>query len=350
MIKETFRRNGLEVSFQAKPIDNVAGNGEHIHIGACLKTDNGKVVNLLSPFEKDSYLNIFGYGALMGILNHYDVLSAFVSPSHDALKRLKPDFEAPVSSVCSLGVSPEMPSRNRTVLIGLVSDLENEMARRFEFRAANPHTNLYITLPAMLMSMLDGISYAVESEKSEQELLEELSKQPGEFLGYLKEPYAFRAEKNIFTDYTDEEREKLFGKAPKTVYDVINALKETNGDNDYLKKVFNEQFVDSYCDYMLDRWKKELCDRIIPIQAKEIRDNFYLCFEDEEVIKGKKVIEKLGEYLIRDKKDKKCLRSRIKEAAKDNDYELLSRLFQKFVKAHEEYKDLCQEYQDNLVY
>jgi glutamine synthetase len=101
---------------------------------------------------------------------------------------------------------------------------------------------------------------------------------------------------------------------------------------------------------MLDRWKKELCDRIIPIQAKEIRDNFYLCFEDEEVIKGKKVIEKLGEYLIRDKKDKKCLRSRIKEAAKDNDYELLSRLFQKFVKAHEEYKDLCQEYQDNLVY
>jgi glutamine synthetase len=350
MIKETFRRNGLEVSFQAKPIDNVAGNGEHIHIGVCLKTDNGKVVNLLSPFEKDSYLNIFGYGALMGILNHYDVLSAFVSPSHDALKRLKPDFEAPVSSVCSLGVSPEMPSRNRTVLIGLVSDLENELARRFEFRAANPHTNLYITLPAMLMCMLDGITYAVESEKSEQELLEELSKQPGKFMGYLKESYAFRAEKNIFTDYSDEEREKLFGKPPKTVYEVINALREANGENDYLKKVFNEQFVDSYCDYMLDRWKKELCNRIIPIHIKEIRDNLYHSFTDKENIKGKQVIEKLGDYLLRDKEDKKCLRSRISEAAKNNDYELLSRLYQEFVKTHEELKALCQEYQDNLVY
>ena len=350
MIKETFRRNGLEVSFQAKPIDNVAGNGEHIHIGVCLRTDNGKVYNLLSPFENDSYLNVFGYGALMGILNHYDVLSAFVSPSHDALNRLKPDFEAPVSSVCSLGVSPDTPSRNRTVLIGLISDLENEIARRFEFRAANPHTNLYITLPAMLMCMMDGITYTVESEKSENDLLEELSKQPGEFMGYLKEPFAFRAEKNIFTDYTDEEREKLFGKSPKTVYDVINALREANGENDYLKKVFNEQFIDSYCDYMLDRWKKELCNRIIPTQIKVIRDNLYHSFADKENIKGKQVIEKLGEYLIRDKKDKKCLRSRIKEAAKNNDYELLSKLFQKFIKAHEELKNLCKDYQDNLVY
>jgi len=58
----------------------------------------------------------------------------------------------------------------------------------------------------------------------------------------------------------------------------------------------------------------------------------------------------LGDYLLRDKEDKKCLRSRISEAAKNNDYELLSRLYQEFVKTHEELKALCQEYQDNLVY
>jgi len=350
MIKETFRRNGLEVSFQAKPIDNVAGNGEHIHIGACLKTDNGKVVNLLSPFEKDSYLNIFGYGALMGILNHYDVLSAFVSPSHDALKRLKPDFEAPVSSVCSLGVSPEMPSRNRTVLIGLVSDLENELARRFEFRAANPHTNLYITLPAMLMCMLDGITYAVESEKSEQELLEELSKQPGKFMGYLKESYAFRAEKNIFTDYSDEEREKLFGKPPKTVYEVINALREANGENDYLNKVFNEQFVDSYCDYMLERWNKEIQNRIVPDMLEEMIRTYTFTGTDPKNMKGKRVLEKIVDYIIRDEEDKKSLRTRIKEASQNRDYELLSRLFQKFVRACNELKKMSEDYADNFVY
>ncbi|MFW6263743.1 MAG: glutamine synthetase, partial [Thermotogota bacterium] len=350
MIKETFRRSGLEVSFQAKPIDNVAGNGEHIHIGVSLKTDSGKEYNLFSPFEKDSYLNVFGYGSLMGILNHYDVLSAFVSPTNDALNRLKPDFEAPVSSVCSLGVSPEMPSRNRTVLIGLVSDLENEMARRFEFRAANPHTNLYITLPAILMCMLDGITYAVESEKSEQELLKEISKQPGEFLGYLNENYAFRAEKNIFIDYSEEEREKLFGKSPKTVYDVIIALREANGNNDYLKKVFSEMFIDSYCDYMLDRWNKEICNRIVPVMLEELYRTYSFTGTDPKNMKGKKVIEKLMDYIIRDDSEKKSLRTRIKEASEIDDYELLSRLYQKFIKACEELKKMSEAYQNNFVY
>jgi len=350
MIKETFRRNGLEVSFQAKPIENVAGSGEHIHIGVCLKTVNGKVYNLFSPLENDSYLNPFGYGSLMGILNHYDVLSAFVSPSNDALNRLKPDFEAPVSSVCSLGGSPDMPSRNRTVLIGLVSDLENELARRFEFRAANPHTNLYITLPAMLMCMLDGIAYAVESEKSEQELLDEISKQPGEFLGYLNEKNAFRAEKNIFTDYTQEEREKLFGKSPKTVYEVITALREANGGTTTLKKVFSEMFIDSYCDYMLDRWNKEICKRIVPDMLEDLYRTYSFTGTDRRNAKGKIVIEKMMDYIIRNEKEKKSLRTRLQEAADNKDYEMLSRLFQKFVKAFQELKKISEEYQNNFVY
>src|SRR6056297_1931297 len=350
MIKETFRRNGLDVSFKAKPIESVAGNGEHIHIGVSLKMDNGKVYNLFSPFEKNSFLNIFGYGSLMGILNHYDVLSAFVSPSHDALNRLKPDFEAPVSSVCSLGVSPDIPSRNRTVLIGLVSDLENEMARRFEFRAANPHTNLYITLPAMLMCMLDGVTYAVESEKSEDELLEELSKQPGEFMGYLQEQYAFRAEKNIFTDYTEEEREKLFGKSPKSVYDVITALAAANGHNTYLKKVFTEVFIESYCDYMLDRWNKEIQNRIVPDMLEEMIGSYSFTGTDPKNMKGKRVLEKMLDYIIRDEDEKKSLRTRIKEASRNNDYEVLSRLFQKFVRACNELKKMSEEYSGNFVY
>jgi glutamine synthetase len=228
--------------------------------------------------------------------------------------------------------------------------LENELARRFEFRAANPHTNLYITLPAMLMCMLDGITYAVESEKSEQELLEELSKQPGKFMGYLKESYAFRAEKNIFTDYSDEEREKLFGKPPKTVYEVINALREANGENDYLKKVFNEQFVDSYCDYMLERWNKEIQNRIVPDMLEEMIRTYTFTGTDPKNMKGKRVLEKIVDYIIRDEEDKKSLRTRIKEASQNRDYELLSRLFQKFVRACNELKKMSEDYADNFVY
>lgn len=350
MIKETFRRNGLEVSFQAKPIEDVAGNGEHIHIGVSLKTQSGKAYNLFSPIEKDSYLSIFGYGALMGILKHYDILGAFVSPTNDALNRLKPDFEAPVSSVCSLGTSPDMPSRNRTVLIGLISDLENEMARRFEFRAANPHTNLYISLPAMLMCMLDGMVYAVTSKKDEKFFLKEVSKQPGEFFGYLDADHAYRAEKNIFTDYTEAEREQLFGIAPKTVFDVISALRKADWDHAYLEEVFSLAFVDSYCDYMLERWNKETVHRIIPERIDEIRHSLFSMPTDSRSKKEKMAIEQLADQLIRDQENQKSLRTRIQQASQRGDYELLSKELQTFIQTHEALKQLIQNYEENIVY
>ena len=42
LIQEVFRRNGLEVTFMAKPIDGVAGSGMHIHLGVSVKLKNGK--------------------------------------------------------------------------------------------------------------------------------------------------------------------------------------------------------------------------------------------------------------------------------------------------------------------
>lgn len=61
----------------------------------------------------------------MGILKNYEVINPFVSPSLDALNRLKPGYEAPVCIVTSLGHSAHEPSRNRTILIGLVRDERN---------------------------------------------------------------------------------------------------------------------------------------------------------------------------------------------------------------------------------
>ena len=37
IVKEIFRLNGLEVSFQAKPVPGVAGSGEHTHVGIAAK-------------------------------------------------------------------------------------------------------------------------------------------------------------------------------------------------------------------------------------------------------------------------------------------------------------------------
>ena len=48
IIREVFRENGLEVTFQAKPIHGVAGSGEHTHVGMGAILKNGKFINLSS--------------------------------------------------------------------------------------------------------------------------------------------------------------------------------------------------------------------------------------------------------------------------------------------------------------
>ncbi len=348
-IKETFRRYGLECSFMAKPIDNVAGNGEHIHIGAGLKLENGNSYNLFSPAEEKSYLNAFGYGALMGILNNYDIISPYISASTDALNRLKPNFEAPVSAVCSLGEAYNMPSRNRTVLVGLISDLENEFARRFELRAANPHTNLYIAISAIMMCMLEGIDYTVNSEKSEAELLDEVSKKGGEFKGYLKEAYVFRAENNIFKDFTDAERLEMFGPSPRTVYEVMKPLLEMNGKNPFIHKVFSEHFVSSYSDYMLERWMSEILERLMPVYLKGLSE-IRRC-EDEAPIDVYRWndIENIMKKIYKDTETEVSLRTGIYKAASAKDFKTLSDLFLELKENWTRLMKSYKEYRNNFI-
>ena len=42
LVQETFRRNGLDVTFMAKPIENVAGSGMHTHLGVSFKIKRWK--------------------------------------------------------------------------------------------------------------------------------------------------------------------------------------------------------------------------------------------------------------------------------------------------------------------
>lgn len=177
IIREVFRENGLDVSFKAKPIIGVAGSGEHTHIGIAARLKNGKTINLLAPEDmKSDFLSTIGYGFIMGILKNYEATNPFISSTTDAFNRLKPGFEAPVCIVTSLGHTPELPSRNRTILIGLVRDIDNPKATRFELRAPNPFTNTFLAVSMLYMTALDGIRYAVNSGKTPADLLAELSR------------------------------------------------------------------------------------------------------------------------------------------------------------------------------
>ncbi len=274
LIDRVFADLGLEVTFQAKPIEGVAGNGEHTHVGIAALMVDGSVRNLFSPREMtEDFLSAIGYGAVMGLLKHWDAVGALVSCSSDAFNRLKPGFEAPVCPVTSLGHSVEMPSRNRSVLAGLVRDIDNPLATRFEVRAPNPHTNTYLATAAIYMAMVNGVESAVMSGRTSAELCQETSKAAGEPAEYLEEARAYRTEEDVFEHFTQEERDRIFGSPPATVADTLQRLESYPGVEKLLcaGRVFTPAILKSYASAMRARWGLELSERLLPANIETVR-------------------------------------------------------------------------------
>ncbi len=315
LIKEVFRSNGLEVTFQAKPITGVAGSGEHTHVGMAVKLKSGKLVNLFAPTDmKADFLSAIGYGAIMGLLKNYEAVNSFVSATNDSLNRLKPGFEAPVCIVTSLGHAPAVPSRNRTILAGLVRDISNPLATRFEVRSPNPFTNTYIALTAFYLSMLDGIKAAVGAGKTTKELEAELSKAPETKGFYLETGRAYRSEHDVFEDYTAEERERLFSKPPATVWENMLNIGKYPEKAAVLTagNTFRKELIDAFVAGALLRWRTEIVDRIIPENAATIR-NAYCLHDSEDGMSSDldealwEKIDALRQYLAKDSVAKKLV-------------------------------------------
>ena len=275
IVHDIFEANGLEVSFKAKPIYGVAGSGAHTHVGANARLKNGKIVNLFAPKDmKKDYLSAMGYASLMGMLKNYEVLAPIVTNTNDAFNRLEPGFEAPVCTVTSLGHSYEIPSRNRSVLVGLVRDIDNDKTLRFELRSPNPLSNKYLVVAGCYQTMLDGIKAICENSKFDTKDLErEISKKSGEKGFYLEEERAYRDENDVFEHYSLEERDKFFGKPPATVYEAMLNFEnypekvKILTDND----VFTDNIIKSFKVGSLDIWKKKLSSRIIDRNIRLLR-------------------------------------------------------------------------------
>ena len=356
VVKDIFRAHGLDVTFMAKPIEGVAGSGEHTHIGVSAKLKNGKTVNLFAPKKMDEdFLNPIGFGALMGILKNYEIMNPFVADSNDALNRLKPGFEAPVCIVTSIGHSAKVPSRNRTVLVGLIRDLNNPLSTRFELRSPNPKSDTYLVLASAYLAMLDGITAALEAEKTPKELEASLSKNAGEEDFYLEKDRAYRSEKEVFEEYTQEERERLFGKAPATVWENLQAFHKYP---DKLKVLLNRAEVidritlESYEEAILAAWSTELYGRIIPNTMDLVREcrkihQEYECTDFD--LLNWKTIQALRIYLGQDEIVKKCLLTRIKQALDDKKYDEASALQIEMQEKIQELIDTYVEYKKNLL-
>ena len=352
VVKEIFRANGLEVSFKAKPMIGLAGNGEHTHLGLAAITADGKLHNLFAAKNpEEDYMSAVGFGALMGLLKNYEVINPFVSATNDSLNRLKPGFEAPVCIVTSLGHTPKFPSRNRTILAGLIRDLENPMATRFELRACNPYTNTYLVLAAAYSAILDGIKMAVTHTTAE--LLAELSKDAGQEGFYLEKDRAYRSEDDVYEDFTEEERSKLFGKPPATVWENLTAFEKYP---DKLKVIstsgaLHEKIIAAFREGALLRWKTELISRILPElrtlvrKAKKIDSTFVT---DQDAYNWNKIFI-LRADLAKDSIDQKSLFTRLINALNAGNYDDASELQIEIYSKIEELKALYDAYEKNMI-
>ena len=352
MVREVFRENGLEVNFKAKPMIGLAGNGEHTHFCIAAVMEDGKVHNLFTPQDmtKD-YLSAVGYGAIMGLLKNYEVINPFVSATNDSLNRLKPGFEAPVCIVTSLGYTPEIPSRNRTILAGLIRDLTNPYATRFELRACNPYSNIYLVLAAVYSAVLDGVKTSIHH--TTEELLAELSKEAGKEGFYLEKDRAYRSEVDVFEDYTEKERNRLFGAPPATVWENMQ------GFENHPEKVaaitvggaLRPQIIEAFKAGALLRWKTELISRIIPEnrdivrKAKEVQATFVT---DQDSYNWNK-INGIRSYLAKDSIDEKSLFTLLIKALHEGDYAVASGLQVEMYDKIEELKALYDAYTKNMI-
>ena len=331
IVREVFRENGLDVTFNAKPIIGVAGSGEHTHFGVMAKLKSGKLVNLFSPEDmRKEACSSLGIGAIMGLLKNYEAINPFISSTTDALNRLKPGFEAPVCIVTSFGTDPSEPNRNRTILCGLIRDIDNPMATRFELRSPNPYTNTYTALALIFVSAFDGMKYAITCGNTQAQLLAEISKEVGESADYLDTNRAYRTEKDVFDDFTQEERNQMFGVAPATVWENVKGyynnpeLVETLSQGDAFAKDLMESFIAS----ILKRWRLVLANRLIPNNLDTVRNMVAIHTDSRNSVDDKRFAEvnDLRFYLAKDSDDRKSLFTRLTDALHDGDYDLASKL------------------------
>ena len=356
IVRDVFRMNSLEVTFRAKPMHGVAGSGEHTHFGLAAKLKDGRVVNLFEPvIRTENFMSPVGYGALMGILKNYELLYPIISPEHDSFQRLKPGYEAPVCIVTSLGVDHTTPSRNRTILIGLVRDQKNPMSTRFELRSPNPHTNTYLIIGAAYMTMLDGIRSVLEAGKTPRELEASISKSWGEDDFYLEKNREYRSERNVYTDYTPEEREKLFGRAPGNVWEAFKSWGEASYEPSKVELItggdeIQTMILRSYREQMITKWTMEYHDRYIQNTMDSLRRCIRLHEDDtnEYDHDNWNRISELKSIIGHEEKYRVSLLMQARNAIESREYEELSRLEIEIEEKLDELREVYNKYQRNI--
>ena len=216
VVKMIAHLNGQTATFMPKPLYGDNGNGMHTHQSLW---KNGK--NLF--YKEGAYGNLseMALNYAGGIFKHARAVAAFTNASTNSYKRLIPGFEAPSILTYS--------SQNRSAACRIPYGA-GEKATRIEMRFPDSTACPYLAFAVMMMAGLDGIKHKTVPIGPMDEDLFELS--------------------------LDEIREKQIPQMPHTLREALEGLIT---DNDFLKPVFTQDFIDTYQSYKFERdvWPDE---------------------------------------------------------------------------------------------
>ncbi|MBW7922234.1 MAG: glutamine synthetase [Rubellimicrobium sp.] len=141
LVRGLARNHGFAASFMAKPYEDYAGSGLHMHFSVLDRDGNNAFAN--GTFEGTQLLQ----HAIAGCLKGISKLTLVFAPHANSYDRLVPESHAP-TGIC-------WAYENRTASIRVPGG--NLAARRIEHRVAGGDVNPYLFIAAVLGSALVGI-------------------------------------------------------------------------------------------------------------------------------------------------------------------------------------------------
>jgi len=208
VVKNVAYLHGKTATFMPKPLFGDNGNGMHVHSSIWKNGKNLFAGNEYAGLSKMA-LNYVG-----GVFKHARAIASFTNASTNSYKRLVPGFEAP--SILTFSAQ----NRSASCRIPYVS---SPKAKRVEFRFPDSSANPYLAFTAILLAGLDGIKNGYEP------------------IGPMDD--------DLFALTLDEIRERGIQQMPHTLRGSLEALIR---DNDFLKPVMTDLFVDTYQHYKFE--------------------------------------------------------------------------------------------------
>ncbi len=216
-VKEVAAKREMIANFMPKPIALDNGSGMHVSQSLWIKNKQGDHTNAFyDPSDEYAELSQTAHYYIGGLMDHARALCAITNPTTNSYRRLVPGYEAPINVAWS--------KMNRSASIRIPAHFKNmENGKRIEYRTPDPSSNIYLVEAALLLAGLDGINKKIS---------------PSEHI-----------DKDIYKITEQEKGEVGIKKLPTSLLDAIESLES---DNEFLKPVFANDFLEVFCQIKKD--------------------------------------------------------------------------------------------------